>query len=332
MRDIETVDTILGPLGTAKSALMRRSRWERFKAWLVGLVDGTTTSRFFTLPLSEGPAPEDLFGPTPPYDPRPVAKRNLEDVRKRFAGDITDHVMEVHHEDGLYRHLRFRKPGTMMYHFDLITWPGYLSIQGDMGCYTFSRTTDMFQFFRSGKDINPHYWGEKLQNGGESGTRSVRKFNVDLVEEHLKDAYDEWVADNETTAEDLRLGHADQDDMDRWLAEAAEVWERMQEVMWGIETEQDAHEALSRFEQGEVNRKHRLVYDVWEWGLTDFDYHFLWCCFAIQWGVRKYDEENAACICGGRLERTRSGPAHWTTCPRYYSKDDPRYLARKEQA
>lgn len=53
------------------------------------------------------------------------------------------------HEDGIYRHIRFRQPGTMCMHFDLITWPGYLCYTGDMGTYVFTRLADMFEFFRT---------------------------------------------------------------------------------------------------------------------------------------------------------------------------------------
>lgn len=42
-----------------------------------------------------------------------------------------------------------------------MTWPGHLSITGDVGGYTFCRLRDMFEFFRGGQ-INPGYWGEKL--------------------------------------------------------------------------------------------------------------------------------------------------------------------------
>ena len=39
---------------------------------------------------------------------RPAAERAAE----RFRTDTADHVMEVALDQGLYRHLRFRKPGT----------------------------------------------------------------------------------------------------------------------------------------------------------------------------------------------------------------------------
>lgn len=80
-----------------------------------------------------------------------------------FMRDVATHEMTVFRDDGLYRHIRFRRPNTMRTHFDLITYPGYLCYSGDMGTYVFSRLDDMFEFFRTDRDINPGYWSEKLQ-------------------------------------------------------------------------------------------------------------------------------------------------------------------------
>ena len=95
----------------------------------------------------------------------------------RFLKDVSDHQMAVILDDETNRHIRFRKPGTICYGFDLITWPGHLCIAGDCGTYVFSHIKDMFGFFRAGdwwgkkerKEtlfINPVYWGEKLRSIG----------------------------------------------------------------------------------------------------------------------------------------------------------------------
>ena len=48
----------------------------------------------------------------------------MRDVLVAFAEDVAEHELTVRRDDGLYRHLRFQKPGTWIYGFDLITWPG----------------------------------------------------------------------------------------------------------------------------------------------------------------------------------------------------------------
>jgi hypothetical protein len=56
------------------------------------------------------------------------------DIAERFAKETAEHDMEIVHDDGLYRHLRFRHQGpnySSWYWFDLITVPGSLIFRGD---------------------------------------------------------------------------------------------------------------------------------------------------------------------------------------------------------
>lgn len=110
---------------------------------------------------------------------------------KGFLEQTGEHKLEILHNDGLYRHIRMAKPGTRMWSWDIITWPGTLAIRGDIGDgFMFSRVEDMFQFFRSGKapdGIDFRYWAEKLSHN----TRSVKVFSNDAfityVNEQLED-------------------------------------------------------------------------------------------------------------------------------------------------
>jgi hypothetical protein len=121
-----------------------------------------------------------------------------DDLDKRvgdyFRATVAEHQMTVLHEQDLYRHIRFAKPGTGLCHFDLVTWPGYLTISGDLEAYTFRRLTDMFEFFAGDRQINPVYWSEKLCN--DHGRRGVLEFHEDLFREkvldHVKDHEDEY--------------------------------------------------------------------------------------------------------------------------------------------
>ena len=88
----------------------------------------------------------------------------------QFLKDVSDHQLELLRDDGLYRHLRFAKPGSIMMSFELVTWPGYLCFCGDMRDFLFTRIPDMFNFFRSSRQdriagetlyINTGYWGGK---------------------------------------------------------------------------------------------------------------------------------------------------------------------------
>ena len=181
----------------------------------------------------------------------------------QFKGETANHGLTVLHSDGLYRHLRMSAPGTGIWHWDVITWPGHLAIDGDIGLgLIFSRDIDMIEFFAAGlrhatyddgaPQISIGYWAEKLSRGAES----VKKYSPDLFMEYVRTTLDEGATRASERAELLAS------------AEAAS------------ECEQDAREWLQE--------ERRAVGDdaYWEWGLKDWDHHFLLACYAIATTVR----------------------------------------------
>jgi hypothetical protein len=202
----------------------------------------------------------------------------LAESKARFTSDTTDHEMTVLHDDGLYRHVRFAEPGTGMYSFNLITWPGYLTICGDMPvtALTFRRLDDMFAFFRQA-DINPGYWAEKLCSGRDAATGySEGKFRL-LVDERVTDAVEA----------DPELEPVDEDRPGLVAAVAAAL-----EDEYDPSYEETAREFLQRFTYDYTDSAARQqcfqFRDTWEWDLTEYDWSFLWACHAIRWGVEQY--------------------------------------------
>lgn len=196
---------------------------------------------------------------------------SIEDrVHERFTEDTTSHQLQATLHDGLYRHLRFGAPKTSAYWFDLITWPGVLTVHGDCGTFVFSRTTDMFEFFESdGGHINPHYWSEKLQ---APKPQAVREWSRDAYER----AVEEWLTQHEEEAND--------DEMDGLRAAAREQL---------LDREANSvHEAMSLLYDFE--HKGVRISEPYEWNLTDWNFRFLWCCHAIVWGIAKYREATDA--------------------------------------
>ncbi len=203
----------------------------------------------------------------------------LDDAAERFKTDTDRHQMTVLRDDGLYRHLRFArvtpnaktgKPErSPFYWFDLVTWPGHLTITGDCGTYTFARLEDMFEFFRGGSKygISVSYWAEKVLGNVRLKTYSPERFRQ-YVTENIE-------GDDECPG-------PEQD----WpgLTEAVERDILGPQGMWSIEYEQGAREALDgfRFEGFRFASS-------WEWDLGDWDWQFLWCCHAIAWGIGQYD-------------------------------------------
>ena len=190
------------------------------------------------------------------------------EIAERFGRDTARHEMSVLHDDGLYRHLRFRNPAESEYWFDLITWPGCLTINGDMDTFTFARTTDMFELFRSRYGINPQYWAEKARAVPRDG---LTRYDESLFRLRVFEAFSDAV----------RGGYAPPG-----LAAAIRA-----EVLGSSETgsEDGARGVLRDFEHDGFRFS-----DVWEWDLCGWSYQYLWCCHAIQWGIGQYDAHRDA--------------------------------------
>jgi hypothetical protein len=205
-----------------------------------------------------------------------IAERDqITENATRFAEAVSEHRMTTLSEDGLYRHLRFNKPGSWSYGFDLVTWPGYLAITGDMGDYVFARTADMFEFFETDRGrINPQYWSEKLANKDE------RKGTLVYDQELFKPRVMEWYADRVeyaglTAAEEAALLDA--------LRE--QVFERTWDAD-GPYSREEAIRLLMEFSHDGV-----AIDEPYDWSLERWDWQFLWCCHAIVWGIARYREE-----------------------------------------
>lgn len=196
-----------------------------------------------------------------------------EPIAIRFARETANHRMTVLHDEGLYRHVRFKHPDTGFYWFDLITWPGRLSFAGDMDGYTFARTKDMFEFFRTSSryGINPGYWSEKVDGGRDRTKRySEDKFR-ELVAEHIADHEEEFPG---LTA-----------------AVQSEILDNDYAV--DLDYEDAARDALDTFRFKSDDGEFRFT-DTWEWDLRDYDWTFLWACRAIVWGIEQYDAAKVA--------------------------------------
>lgn len=180
--------------------------------------------------------------------------------------------MTILKEDGVYRHLQFRKPGSSFYHFELITFPGYLVITGDMGSYTFSRVHDMFEFFSSNGYINSGYWAEKVVSGSTGGRGEVQH--------HDEEAFKSWVVNDfwETSR-----------NMD--FDETCEWWNELRNTVlspWGEMDTTDENECINALLNMEDAPDHHYDY-VYENPWRLYDWHFEMCLAGILTGIRTYN-------------------------------------------
>lgn len=177
---------------------------------------------------------------------------------RHLLDNVAEHQMELLHSDGLYRHLRFQRPGTALWHWDLLTWPGSLAIRGDIGeGLIFTRERDMLAFFdheQPDGHINPSYWAEKL----DLGCRSVKEFSGEKFQAWLRAA---GPFDRLTT-------------VNLWVdVEAVESAEHAVAVLddYGIDWDVDDPES-------------------WQ----DYRYHFILALHATLWGAKRYHAEVSA--------------------------------------
>lgn len=189
-------------------------------------------------------------------------------TEQQFLKDVAAHQMTVLRDEGQHRHIRFAKPDTTNMRFDLVTWPGYLVYSGDMGCYVFTRLADMFEFFRTAPTeregrkiyINLSYWSEKCVAADRDG---IMVYSPDEFLERIKDALDS----QEATAALRKAVKAD-------VLPCAD------------EGEQAAMRAAIDYEH-----EGRLVFqDFWEANCRTYTFRFRWCCYALAWGIKQYDD------------------------------------------
>jgi len=211
-------------------------------------------------------------------------------TEERFLRDVAKHEMLVIRDDGANRHLRFKRPGTGNMHFDLITWPGFLCYCGDMGTYVFQRTQDMFGFFRKNghlDGIDHRYWAEKIEAADRTG-----------VEEHSHDEFtrqiNDWV---DQQAEGDKPGDDEPEQLTLWAAAYAELRAAVEsEVLSADTNEVRCFDAANDFEHaGDAwkafhgpDAKFEFT-DFWEVDTKEYTPRFLWCCYALVWGIEQYD-------------------------------------------
>ena len=217
-------------------------------------------------------------------------------TEEQFLREIATHQMHILHEDGVYRHIRFQRPGTVCMHFDLITYPGFLVYSGDMGCYVFSRLHDMFEFFRTDREyahrrgrklvINPGYWSEKLQADDSNNSRANRgkEYSAEQFRAAVWSDFLAWVRYRGASfAKEQRR----------------DLWEQIKSEV--LDHEHDEHAAYNAANDFRWRADGRPWYedgarpefefvDFWDHNLTDYTHRFLWCCYALAWGIEQFDQ------------------------------------------
>ena len=200
---------------------------------------------------------------------------DYEPTQDDFDKDVANWSMEALHDNGLYRHLRFRMKTGGFRWFDIVTWPGKLVITGDCETFTFARLEDMFEFFRQGgRNINPGYWQEKICDGRDR----ARGFDWDRFRAEALAHFDE--ATEEETDTELRT--AAREDLESELDD----------------TNPDLYGAVQLLREYCYRPGGYQDPAYFQFDLSDsppdgegWDFHYIWCCRAIVWAIAQYDAQ-----------------------------------------
>ena len=200
-----------------------------------------------------------------------------------FLREIAEHGIKIVRDDDIHRHIVFKNPDNSNCWFELVTWPGHLCISGDCGTYVFSRINDMFEFFRMDKNdfnyrkdaslnINPIYWGEKLQ--AVDRCSGFMEFDEDSFKARVKEHFDGFVESHP----DLNIDHKN------------ELWAQIQDdVLVYSDNEHEAYSVVNNFDYYIGDHVFQFT-DFFDGGATEtYASRYLWCLYAIVWGIRQYD-------------------------------------------
>lgn len=227
-------------------------------------------------------------------------KPECDGIREDFLKQMEKHRMTIEHADGVHRCIFFGEPGNGNNHFRLITYPGGLLITGDHGSYSFSRLNDMFQFFRTDRSkddnlrINLGYWSEKLTSQdwtGRHGGGAVEKFSHDLFREVIRE---EFKSARRSAMEDVTTFETEFSDFRKVWKKFAELWERIEDEVLCYGDDDESRSCIAANDFNEREEGTHIFRDFWEHSFHVYSYHFVWCCYAIAWGISKWDEHNSA--------------------------------------
>ena len=195
-----------------------------------------------------------------------LASKYYPDVYRSVRQLTKHHDMYIFQDDGLYKHLRFKSPETSIGQFDIITWPGYLVIVGDIGSgYVFTADLNMIEWFRYGSgQIDPYYWMGKLS----STINVLTDFSINKFKKYLN-------RQAEDLAEELGLDIAEVQ---------GQIMQEFENTY--IIDERDAYD----FVGGLTYNGYSLDYAPEEAveGWMDFRASYLVACHAIAWAARMY--------------------------------------------
>lgn len=236
-----------------------------------------------------------------------MSDRNAE-IQKRVAYDLTDGVMRVQQDKGVYRHLACGAPASWT-RLTVITWPYNLLVAGSHGSFHFERqgddTLDMLDWIRRVR-VDPNHWAGKLVNGRSSVDEYDRDRLERLIHERVSEAVrDGWAPEGlwEAVSEELLADEWMNDEQNamRLVGEFQHGMTYRSECSCGAFADHDSYDSavcwhfLVHKQSGDdhkvtVRETGGFTFDdTSDWNVSRLDYHFVYQCYALKWAVARYD-------------------------------------------
>lgn len=194
-----------------------------------------------------------------------------------FLKEVAGHVMKVHGNNGLYRHVFFKSENSSRYWFEIVTWPGVLVIRGDLGSFMFTRIEDMVAFFNADnfgspptKTPNFGYWAEKCIAQDKDG---IYEFSQELFQRNATEALQNAILSSRTEIS---------------KSNKKECLTQFQSAILDVDfrNEYEARDAINDFEF-DVGDETIQISDFYEYDNQGYTYSYTWCCYAIAWACSK---------------------------------------------
>ena len=207
-----------------------------------------------------------------------------------FLKRVESHQLTILKDDGIYKHLKFRKPDTSDTYFDLMFFPNHAVIVGDMGAWSFSRVEDMMRFFRgdSLENIDFGYWKEKVEScsrfGAGNSNSPFSNFDFETFKESVIEYVDDYFTDS--SREESEIDELKEDINDN-------VFNQISPYSGCKGLDFKAYEVLNdySFDMGDYPNAHIFQFeDIGDIGFTKVTPYFLFACFAMRWGIQQYDK------------------------------------------
>lgn len=205
------------------------------------------------------------------------------ELTEQFLSEVRNHAITVEMDFGRYRSIKFSNPESNHLWFRLVSYPSGLVITSDVGAYSFGRTTDKDMFRAlSIPSLTFDYFHHKLVS---------RDARCDL-QEFCPIKYKAWL-------EEFKIGfqqHAMHSSYNNY--QRHEETEEFNDLVQALElAEDDCEMAISEIEGGchipwVRNYIENGFLDIskppYQW--LKYGDEFLWCCQAVQWGIKQYSE------------------------------------------